>query len=252
VTLDDHGFRNPAGADPTAPLAFVGDSFCFGWGLEREQAFPALVAAELGVPQYTFCAVSADLLDALRIVKTAIPRRPSGATVLSITFENDVLAYPETTGDDVATAAVQGLSRHPLSRWLMNHSALFSVATTLARQSSTIVAVVQRLGLVSGVPVLGTDDVDPIAASVRMVGRIRGAAGDGPFIAVTVPPRPGQAMLLDYDAFVTALEAAGFEVLDPRRVPGLTITTIPFDGHWTLQRTPRSPRCWPSGSGSTA
>lgn len=234
VTLDERGFRNLPGAQPTAPLAFVGDSFCFGWGVEGDQAFPGLVATRLGVPAYSFCAVSGDLTDYLRIVQTTMPSRPNGATVLTITFENDVLAYPASPDGGAPTPAVQGLSRQPLSRWLMNHSALFNVSTTLARQNASVVAFVRRLGWVSGVPVLATDGTDPIAASIAMVRRIREAAGSGPFLVLMVPPRPGQVLMVDYRAFVTALERAGFDVLDPAQLPGLAVTTIPYDGHWDV------------------
>ena len=231
LQLDARGFRNPPGADPAAPLAFVGDSFCQGWAIAGEQSFAALAAEQLRLPAYNYCTVGADLLDDLRIVRAWMPSRRGGATVLTVTFENDVLAYPPDA-DGGATASVQGLSRNPLSRWLMNHSALFDVATTLARQNATIVAAVHRLGLVSGVPIVAGDGAASIAASVTMVERIRAAAGDGPFLVVTVPPRPGQVEFVDYDAFVAALRAAGFAVLDPRAEPGLTISTIPHDGHW--------------------
>jgi hypothetical protein len=231
LQFDARGFRNPPGADPAAPLAFVGDSFCQGWGVEYAQGFAPRVADVLGVPAYNFCTVGADLSDDLRVLETWMPPRRDGATVLTVTFENDVLAYPDAPAAGAASASVQGLSRGRVSRWLMQHSALFDVGTTLARQNATIVAAVRRLGLVSGVPVVG-EGTDPIAASVRMVGRIRRAAGDGPFLVVVVPPRPGQVAFNDVDAFVTALRAAGFDVLDPREQPGLTITTIPHDGHW--------------------
>ncbi|MDX2169355.1 MAG: hypothetical protein SF182_19955 [Deltaproteobacteria bacterium] len=229
LRLDARGFRNPPGATPDAPLAFVGDSFCQGWGVEADEAFPPRVAAALGLPSYNFCTVGADLRDDLRIVQTAMPPRVSGATVLTVTFENDVLAYPDLPAD-AASSSVEGLSRSRLSRWLMQHSALFDVATTLARQSPAIVAAVRRLGLVSGVPIAG--GVDPIAASVRMIAQIRRAAGDGPFLVVLVPPRAGQVDFNDADAFVRAVRGAGVDVLDPREQPGLTITTIPHDGHW--------------------
>lgn len=231
LQFDEHGFRNPRGADPGAPLAFVGDSFCQGYGVSFEQSFPVVAASQLGLPLYNFCTVGADLLDDLRIVRGAMPQRHDGATVLTVTFENDVLAYPPP-GSDAQTASVQGLSRSPLSRWLMNHSALFNVTTTLARQNATIVAAVHRLGLVSGVPVIAGSGADSIAASVRMVEAIRRAAGAGPFLVVAVPPRPGQVEFVDYDAFVAALTAAGVEVIDPRAEPGLRITTLPHDGHW--------------------
>jgi hypothetical protein len=95
-----------------------------------------------------------------------------------------------------------------------------------------IVALVRSLGLVSGVPVVAADGTDPIAASVRLVGRIRDAAGPGRFVVVLVPPRPGQVELVDYPAFAAALVRAGFDVIDPRAEPQLEISTIPRDGHW--------------------
>jgi len=232
LRFDARGFRNPPDADPAAPLAFIGDSFCQGWGVTIEQSFPVLVAQRLGMSLYNYCTVGADLADYLNILRVWLPRRHGGATVLTVTFENDVLAYPESAGDDGPTPSVRGLSRRSGSEWLMEHSALFDVATTLARQNSLIVALVHRLGLMSGVPVVAADGTDPIAASVRMVGRIREASGDGPFVVLLVPPRPGQVDFIDYDAFVAALEAAGFDVLDPRAEPRLTLSTIPHDGHW--------------------
>ena len=232
LQFDARGFRNPPGADPAAPLAFVGDSFCQGWGITPEESFPAVAAAQLGVPFYNYCAIGADLRDELGIVRTWLPKGRHATTVLTITFENDVLAYPASPDDGTATDAVQGLSRNPVSCWLMNHSALFDVATTLARQSTTIVAFVHRTGLMSGVPVVASSGAESIAASVRMVEQIHAAVGDGPFVVLVVPPRPGQVEFLDYDAFVAALRRAGFDVIDPRAEPGVKISTIPHDGHW--------------------
>jgi hypothetical protein len=233
LRFDARGFRNPPDADPAAPLAFIGDSFCQGWGVTREESFPVLVAQRLGLSFYNYCTVGADLADYLKILRAWMPpRRLGGATVLTVTFENDVLAYPASAGDDEETASVRGLSRSCASQWLMNHSALFNVATTLARTNATIVALVHRLGLVSGVPVVAADGTDPIAASVRMIGLIKRAAGDGPFVVLLVPPRPGQVNFVDYGAFVDALVAAGFDTVDPRANPDLRLSTIPHDGHW--------------------
>ena len=233
LTLDARGFRNPPDADPAAPLAFIGDSFCLGWGVRREESVSELVARRLGVPYYSYCTVGADLLDEVQILRTWMPPRAGRTTVLTITFENDVHAYPrDVTGTTEETAAARGFSRRAWSIWLMEHSAAFDVAMTLARQSATIVALVHRLGLVSGVPIVTSGGTDPIEATVRMTSRIREAAGGDRFVVLVVPPRPGQVEFVDYGAFVGALTKAGFDVVDPRAVPGLTITTIPRDGHW--------------------
>jgi hypothetical protein len=232
LQLDRRGFRNLPDSDPAAPLVLVGDSFCQGWGVKREESFAVRTAALLRTPFYNYCTVGADLLDDLRVLQRWMPPDRRGATVLTITFENDVLAYPAAEIDGEPSAAVRGLSRSAVARWLMNHSALFDVATTLARQNATIVAGVRRLGLVSGVPVVGPSAAESIAASIRMVERIKNAAGDGPFVVLTVPPRPGQVEFVDYDAFVAELVRVGFDVVDPSVQPGLVISTIPNDGHW--------------------
>lgn len=232
VQLDERGFRNAAGSTPDAPLAFVGDSFCFGWGVLPAEGFAPQVADRLGVPAYNYCIVGADLADYLRVMRHWMPRDRTGPTVLTVTFENDVLAYPPAAGDDAPSATVQALGRAGWSAFLMTHSALFNVGTTLARMNPTIVGLVRRLGLMSGASVTATGGVDPIEASVRLIERIRQQAGAGPFLVLAVPPRAGQIGLADFDAFVAALRRAGLDVLDPREVPNLTITTIPRDGHW--------------------
>jgi len=231
VRLDARGFRNPETADPAAPLVFVGDSFCFGWGVLPEQSFPVLVADWLRIPAYNYCTVGADLLDYLQILRAWLPPGHRGPTVLTVTFENDVLAYPEDTGDGTPSAMAQTVSRGGWSTWLMTHSALFNVTATLARMNASIVALVRRLGLVSGVPAVSASGVDPIAASARLIGRIRDVAGSGPFLVLVVPPRPGQVDLVDYDSFVATLRRTGFAVIDPR-AEHLPMSTIPRDGHW--------------------
>ncbi len=231
IRLDARGFRNPETADPAAPLVFVGDSFCFGWGVTPEQSFPALVAERLEMPAYNYCTVGADLLDYLQVLRASMPAGHRGPTVLTVTVENDVLAYPDAAGDAAPSVMAQAVSRRGWSTWLMTHSALFNVVATLARMNASIVAVVRRLGLVSGVPVVSGGGADPIAASVRLVGRIRDVAGPGPFLVLVVPPRPGQVDLVDYGAFVAALRRAGFDVVDPR-AEHLDLSTIPRDGHW--------------------
>ncbi len=98
LQLDARGFRNPPDADPAAPLVFIGDSFCQGWGVTREESFPVLAAQRLGVPFYNYCTVGADLTDYLNILRAWLPPRHGGTTVLTITFENDVLPYPDVRG----------------------------------------------------------------------------------------------------------------------------------------------------------
>jgi hypothetical protein len=192
VRLEGRGFRNPEAADPAAPLIFIGDSFCFGWGVLPEQSFPVLVTEQLGMASYNYCTVGADLLDYLQILRAWLPPGHRGPTVLTVTFENDVLAYPDGNGDGTPSAMAQAVSRSGWSTWLMTHSALFNVTATLARLNAPIVALVRRLGLVSGVPAVSASGVDPIAAGVRLIGRIRDVAGPGPFLVLVVPPRPGQ------------------------------------------------------------
>jgi len=233
VDLDGRGFANRSDADPGAPLVFFGDSFCLGWGLDREQRFADLVARGLGVPSYNFCMIAADLVDDLRIQRRWLPPGWRGTTVLSVTFENDVLAYPDPDArPGTPTDSVRGLSRSAGARWLVEHSALFNVTANLARRSATLVAMVHRLGLMSGVPVISANGIDPIQASVRVVEKIRSRAGDGPFLVVTVPPRPGQVLYVEYAQFVAALRGAGFSVIDPASEPSVRISTIPNDGHW--------------------
>src|SRR6185369_1961751 len=95
LRFDGRGFRNAPDADPAAPLIFVGDSFCQGWGITDAESFATRAAAALDTPAYNYCTVGADLLDDLRIVRAWLPPRRDGATVLTVTFENDVLAYPQ-------------------------------------------------------------------------------------------------------------------------------------------------------------
>jgi lysophospholipase L1-like esterase len=46
-TTDEHGFRNPSPWPPSADLVAIGDSMTFGYGVEDQQAWPALLAQQL-------------------------------------------------------------------------------------------------------------------------------------------------------------------------------------------------------------
>ena len=176
-----------------------------------------LAAQRLGVPFYNYCTV--DRPDRLpNILRAWLPARHGGTTVLTITFENDVLPYPASAGVTGTTSSVQGLSRSAASRWLMDHSALFDVGTTLAPPHAVTASVATTAieynarrpwprARVCDCPIHRIASV----VSPKFVG-IRPATARR---RARRPPRPGQVDFIDYAAFV-APRAAGFDVLDPR------------------------------------
>ena len=51
VEIDARGLRDAAPAPPgSRPIVALGDSLCFGWGVEEREAFPARLAELCGVP----------------------------------------------------------------------------------------------------------------------------------------------------------------------------------------------------------
>jgi len=149
VNINRFGFRDKkdfaqASADD---LFAVGDSFCFGWGVEEQSRYSDQVGKILGVTVYNIGSPSADIEDYKKIVAYAIA---NGAhiknLVISVCMENDLRNYDE--GKAVGSAADDrralrsyyarskpALSFDGIKMWLSKKSALYLAFSAIAHEN---------------------------------------------------------------------------------------------------------------------
>jgi len=97
VAMDDDGFRRSAVPAPSAPgharLFVLGDSFCWGWGVDQGEAFPDLLAArlpELELRNLGLCGTG-QVIQYLLFQRHVRDDLRAGDVVLLALFENDLL-----------------------------------------------------------------------------------------------------------------------------------------------------------------
>ncbi len=232
IRLDRRGFRNPPGASlEKAKLVVLGDSFAFGWGVRREEIFPAVAGRLLGWPVYDLGVPGTDLSDYLVIARHFLPRARGKTVAVTVTFENDLHNYPPARllRRPAPESAVRSLIGE-----LLSHSALASVVAALGMKSPFIVALIRRYNLMSSRDLpRGNGDYSSQQATARLIVAMAKALRPDRFWVLMVPPRPGRHQEGAYQRFVRLLRNAGLEVIDPSPLLSkMASPYYPVDGHW--------------------
>jgi hypothetical protein len=254
ITIDSRRLRNPPDANPAGALWAVGDSFTFGWGVERDQTFGRVAAQALGLGDYNVASPGTDVRGyrrlAARMPKDARPR----AVLVGLTMENDIHLYE---AEGAAAAPAETPSAPPPSAlrqfWveaknqLTAHSAFYNFLSSTLKRSPAVVGALTRLGLVelpldplwahdSHTPEEINTTADEIAALSAML-----PAGT-PLAVVVIPTRfelqqPGGGWSRDREAMMAALRERKLAVVDPEpelRAAGLAAAHHAHDGHWSV------------------
>lgn len=250
VRLNDLGLRNEELAAAAAGRIWaVGDSFTFGWGVEANEMFSAVLGDALREKVYNVATPGGDVVG----YQWLVARMPKGVAprlvVVGLTIENDLLDY----GAETANAAKPERPPEPgpfsFKEWGTNNSAVYNLAAVAVKQSSFLRDFFAKAGIIEAAHGLRAAPDRPAARRVSQrtaeeIVRLRGMLPPGtPLVVLVIPSRfeilnRNRAWIELREAAVAALAARGVPVVDPTAAlvaAGFEATHFPHDGHWSAR-----------------
>ena len=250
IRLNDAGLRNDEPAAAAAGHIWaVGDSFTFGWGVEANQMFSAVLGLRLDEKVYNVAAPGGDVQSYQRLIE----RMPKGVTprlvVVGLTIENDLNDY-------LARPSVNSKPERPLEsasfsfkEWGTNNSAVYNLAAVAVKQSPSLRTLFVKIGLIESAhgfraaPDRRAADRLSLRTAEEIV-RLRNMLPSLPPLVVLVIP--SRFEILDQNpewtevrhAAVAALKARNVPVVDPTAAlmaAGFQATHFLHDGHWSAR-----------------
>jgi hypothetical protein len=225
----------------------IGDSMTFGWGVERDQTFAAVIARESGVPSYNLAAPGANVCGyealAARVPKTLHPR----AVVVGLVLENDLNRYDcaEVVAEPPEPAPAD-YSFRAIKYYLTGDSALYNFLAVAVKRVAVVQRLLTDLGLIAP---LESDQIAPspeermalVESTADELARMRKMFPDTPFAVLVVPGRyelkdasPIFAELRTrMDAALAARGIAAIDPFDGLKAAGFASVHFAHDGHWT-------------------
>jgi len=253
VRINSFGLRNDEPETAAAGrLWAVGDSFTFGWGVERDQIMGAVAGKVLDLPWYDVASPGTDLCG----YRTLIARMPAEArpkaVLVGLTIENDVMDYDCMGRRTLAPveAAGEGLRPPPLiwfKHGLTRISALYNFMAVSVKRVGSLQALLIELRLIDapnhGKRMFEEGRMDAVLVSTAdEVGRLRDMLAPAtPLVVVIIPARQD---LMEDDPFyrrqrqdmVRLLSERGIAAVDPMplfRPHGVGAIHFAHDGHWS-------------------
>lgn len=254
IRINENGLRNDEPIEAAnGRLWAIGDSMTFGWGVERNQNFTAIIGERARVPTYNVAAPGADVCG----YETLAARMPESVkpsmVVVGLILENDLAAYDcERAADrskaEMNSAADTSLSLMEVKRKLTEVSAFYNFMAVALKRVNLVQEVMIRLHLINeahqdhaAAPEAGRSAV--IDGTVTELARLRSMFAGVPFAVLIAPARfeirdgdPAYAQVR-HD-LVAQLSTRGIDTIDPfeefQRV-GLDATHFKHDGHWNAE-----------------
>ncbi len=252
--INSFGLRNDEPETAAAGrLWAVGDSFTFGWGVDRDQIMGAVAAKTLGMNWYDVASPGTDVCG----YRTLIARMPAEArpkaVVVGLTIENDVMDYDCMGRKDAPPPAETGgggLRPPPLiffKHGLTQVSALYNFVAVAVKRVTSLQTLLIELKLIDapnqGKRMFAEDRMEAVLASTAdEMGRLRDMLPAGtPLVVVVIPARQD---LMEDDSFyrrqredmVRLLGERDIIAIDPMPLfqpHGVGAIHFPHDGHWS-------------------
>ena len=244
VRFNGHGLRDSKDlAEATGEdVVLVGDSFTFGWGVEEEERLTERLEQRIGRRVFNI-SVPADVDGYERLIAYA---EENGATVgtliVALSMETDIAVYEKRKPVPSTTKAPAAGGLKQVKEYLMGHSALYFLVTTLVHRTAWLKDLAVRAGLL--VPNL--EGVHQYRSSPKAmdstVGYLARLAKRYPTTVLVIPSRAlwhgsgtgGEERR--HGALVERLAAAGLDFIDLRPVFEAGGRPLQFhfrnDGHW--------------------
>lgn len=251
IRINDAGLRNDAPvAAADGRLWAIGDSFTFGWGVERDQIFDAVAGKLAGMPSYGIASPGTNVCG----YQALLARMPAdirpGALIVGLTLENDVTIYDGCQPpklDDAPPATPFRLIRVKL--FLTSHSAAYNFLAVALKRVGTVRETLISLGLVEREHVdhsglAATDLTARIASTADELAKLKAMLPAGTPVAVLIIP--GRTEIQRGDPvfhrlrldIAEALQSRGIATIDPFESlakAGLTVAHFAHDGHWSAE-----------------
>lgn len=229
----------------------IGDSMTFGWGVEVDQAFGAVLGKLLGQPAYNMASPGTGPCGYQALVqRMPADLRPSGV-VVGLVLENDINAdqcgaRPAADPSPNPLKASENSALYLAKEYLTAESALYNVVVTGAKRLGVVESLLTQWGLVRPPHAKHFWQDDISTAAVEATGDKIAALqamfpADTPFVVLIVPTR---FEIRNGDGNDEALRTRIRAALKQRNVPfvdpieaikamGFDTAHFAHDGHWT-------------------
>lgn len=250
IRLDDKGFRNDQAPQAEA-IWIAGDSFAFGWGVERQDTFGAVIGDALRRPVYSIASSGTDVCGYRLMLDRANDGAKAAAVVLGLTLENDLGDYSfcndaVVTAEQTAQTFTVPTELGGVKGTLTQFSALYNLVAAIVKRSPLLVSILQEARLIArensvGVHVGGHSAAELDSTIGQVLAFHRSLPPGTPFVVLLIPARfeylsDGEPWRQDRQGILDRLRRAGITVVDPYQYlvqSGLAKVHFSHDGHWS-------------------
>ena len=254
IKINQHGLRNTAPVQQAdGRIWVIGDSMAFGWGVERAEAYSAVMQKESGRPTYSVASPGTDVCGYQALVARMPQKLKPKAVVVGLIVENDVHDYNCARGTGPKTAPPEAKSESwaptkiQIKYFLTGSSSLYNFMATSVKRVAILNELFAALGLVER-PHAYREAFDLTNADKRAESTAAELAHlrsmfppDTPFLVLICPARFD---VRDNDSFfvglrtkvVAALNRRGIDVMDASaslKTQSFESTHFVHDGHWS-------------------
>ncbi|WNK00298.1 hypothetical protein L2D14_02465 [Thalassospiraceae bacterium LMO-JJ14] len=250
IAINDFGMRDaePVGA-ADGRIWVIGDSMAFGWGVEGNEMYSAVIGKLRGEPAYNVASPGTNVCGyqalAGRMPKDVKPK----AVVVGLILENDLIEYDcrAYAAKPQRVETTKSFNLKEVKMALMQHTALYNFFAVAMKRVDVIREILIKIGVVNKSQayrnLLSGQDLQRVTASTaKELVRLRGMfEPEIPFVVLVAPARfeiasddaEFKAIRL---AMTDALAKQGLAFVDPIdafKAAGFADTHFIHDGHWS-------------------
>jgi len=247
IRINDFGLRNdrPVSAADGA-IWVVGDSMTFGWGVEEDERYSAVIGRLLGHPTYNIASPGTNVCGYRALVAHMPETAKPAAVVVGLVLENDLMEY-DCTARAASGPPADSESLMGAKIWLTGHSALYNVLAASLKRVDIVRQTLIAVGLVNKEQThkqeFASARAETVATSTaaELANLHKQLPAGTPYAVLIVPARfeiaDGDPPYRDARVTLAKeLQARGIGVIDPFdafRAAGFEPTHFIHDGHWS-------------------